>query len=281
MRPDPLELIGYNYMDGQMPVPFVLTSIALGWVVAAMIVLGVLHSMGAIGPLGTTSLVIYGACLGLPPAAVHAIFGVARRRRTRAEGKHTDQRCHAPWGDVRVRCVATPEELDELKDVQTELFEPNIARITVGWMGRLGSWLRARYSFALAFGPILLLVAVDSVFGHLPGIGLFAVVALFWRLGPWIRPTYYRVIPGRFDELRFWCGQDVGRTTRSVSLRNARVCIRLDKLIVEVHNEAPGAAPELIPLGGIQEYHDFCRVVASAAITNAPTPAIPDDRLLG
>jgi len=93
-------------------------------------------------------------------------------------------------------------------------------------------------------------------------------------------PTYFRIIPRRIDRLEFSCRTESAITARSFDLRNAIVTIDLTKVQGYVFVQGTFGA---VSFGRNDTYNPlrFALAVARAATSEAETPGIPMDRLLG
>ncbi len=187
-----------------------------------------------------------------------------------------------PDAAYRVRCSGSRAQIDRVGPLTDQAFEPemfdgslahgglpasatgraltSIAGITVAAFGfRLatGAWFFAPGAAGQAWGVLML--------GVLLG-GLLASV--LW-------PVYYRVMPGRIDQVRTGFLARGPVTVRSWSLRHCGVLVVLPKRMVLI--DPPGSPRLVLSAALLGKKYEFERAVLLGALSTAPTPGRSDD----
>ncbi|MBN1510993.1 MAG: hypothetical protein JXB13_03185 [Phycisphaerae bacterium] len=180
-------------------------------------------------------------------------------------------------GSLRRACYGNPDELETIAQTPREPFEPVVVQVST--YDCLPGWL---------FVPAILAVGIGTYF--LPGIGGSVVTAaaialavhVLGRLAGQIAwPTYYRVVPGRLEVLRYSPFRRAPVLSRTLLLRDAMiVCdLRQRYLMVLDHVDAPQGLH--FNLWRVPDPLAFAQAVFRGATVAADAPALPEDELLG
>jgi hypothetical protein len=198
-----------------------------------------------------------------------------RRHEFRAE---FEQLPRNPDPAARVHCIGVSEEIMEVGPLEDLPFEPAIFHAALAVMPSTRtitfSWMAAT------------ILGVGLIFGSKPlfgsGIrgpfGIWAAYAVVFGAIAWLRPVYFRIVPGRLDVL--WYGP-----FRSKPLRVDRYDLRSSKVLVDLRQKA-------VVIGEDNNETDFCfalvrggrrlayMLLLAAISTHEPGP-LPDDEMLG
>lgn len=219
----------------------------------------------AFGPMAARrTCTVVCAALGLTQIGVFA-WNRRRQQLPRVVGPWP-----APAESARLEAYGRPEELLPLAALEDLPREPAIFPCVQTPLGKpmerwglLGLFVLGASSFAV------------QVWGT-TAVAM-SIVAALWLLSQ-LRPTYYRVVPGRLDIL---VGTPFSGTVRLAgrwNLRDALVKMRFDRQELLITS---WAAKRTLCVGSISEPHAFVRAVFEAAISSHPTASLPDDALLG
>ncbi|MFZ4573040.1 MAG: hypothetical protein ACOYN0_01505 [Phycisphaerales bacterium] len=111
-------------------------------------------------------------------------------------------------------------------------------------------------------------------------LGAFGVAQL---ARGWISPTFLRLSPGRLDVMH-WRFMNLGRPTcRSYDLRTARITVALPARTARIEDPNNATHPILVCRWRVDKVDglDWPTLLLRAARTKYPTPALPDDSLIG
>ena len=119
------------------------------------------------------------------------------------------------------------------------------------------------------------------------GVGVFsgilgvAALNLFATAVARLRPTYYRVVPGRIDVLRFGLLRRQPLQVEHIDLRNAaQIVIEFDHAKIRI-SEGIASNERVLKLNDAAEPHRLAEAVVQAAISTYPAAPLPDDDLTG
>ena len=180
-------------------------------------------------------------------------------------------------GLPRRACYGNPDELEAIAQTPHEPFEPVIVQVST--YDCLPGWF---------FVPAILAVGVGTYF--LPGVGGNVVAAaaialavhVLGRLAGQIAwPTYYRVVPGRLEVLRYSPFRRVPALSRTVLLRDAMIVCDLGQRYLTVLDHADAPQGLHFDLWRVPEPLAFAQAVFRGATVAADAPALPEDELLG
>lgn len=237
--------------------------------VAILVIVSVLGSISAI-PLTLVGLL--GVVLGV------RWWVLWRRRQARyaSDGSCLDSE---PQENHRVCCVGLPDELEPYGPLEDLPFEPAI------------------FHAALAFQPSGWAIGLVWVFAAIGGMGAWYLVHRVWGvpntggtfyfwgaygLGivalTWLRPIYFRVVPGRLDVLRYSALRTQPLRVDHYNLSTASVLIDLRRWLLFVDRDDQSAEFSFMLVPGRRR---FAHTILRAAIsTHQPAP-LPDGELLG
>lgn len=181
-----------------------------------------------------------------------------------------------PFDGARLNAFGRPEELAPLAELRDTCFEPVIMeRMMAGWsiLGVVVS------GFAVVLCLALLLDSLTPGLGLPVNIGV-AVYPLgmcsIWLIQR-LRPTYYRIVPGRMDIMRFSVLTNRATIVDRWDLRNAHITVRFDRRRVGLGM----SETKHVRLFGLAEPHRFVAALFQGAISTHEPPPLPDDALLG
>ncbi len=194
---------------------------------------------------------------------------VIRRRRRPVIGRLPE-----PFDGARLNAFGRPEELAPLAELRDTCFEPVIMeRELAGWSIVSVVLLGSAVALLLRlFLDLLTPGLIGNVSFLLYPIGMF-IVWLIQRL----RPTYYRIVPGRMDIMRFSVLTNRATIVDRWDLRNSHITVRFDRQLVGLGM----SETRHVRLAGLTEPHRFVAAVFQGAISTHETPPLPDDALLG
>lgn len=215
---------------------------------------------------------------------------------------------HQRGGEARVRIACRPwwgalllaeRELDAA-------FEPEIARVPLA-VGVTGADRRLAVLGALAgLAAAMAVGAVVSVkpqmFSFYSWLAMGAAGAGAVALPEFCAPTYVRIVPGRLDVIRFSVFRRRPASVASFDLRRSRVLVDVKRAVVSVEPPDANAAPArkvrskrwpyaVSEEGGPRRFavgfvltpsrRRLLQAACAAALSEAPTPELPADELLG
>jgi hypothetical protein len=246
--------------------------------------------------LGVVPLQIFGAVVG-----VAVLFGVVRwlwpmARRSYMDNMELDKLPMTSNPARRVCCVGSQAAIRRLLPITSDPFEPVIVRLLFAansGSAFIWTWIAASlgsvgliYLISIAPGIKMTLGPV-SIWSF--GYFVFAFAGFFGALvAAAIFPTYLRIVPGRVDVLKFGL---LGRGVRSLETFNVRedrveVALKVGAAIVQEYTPEPRAhgaavARRAIIFAGSFERAKLARAILAAAVSEHPTPPLPDDALVG
>jgi hypothetical protein len=246
--------------------------------------------------LGVVPLQIFGAMVG-----VAALFGVVRglwpmARRSYLDNMELDKLPMNSDPRRRVCCVGSQAAIRRLLPITSDPFEPVIVRLLFAansGAAFIWTWVAASlgsvgliYLISIAPGIKMTLGPV-SIWSF--GYFVFAFAGFFGALvAAAIFPTYLRIVPGRVDVLKFGV---LGRGLRSLETFNVRearveILLKVGAAVVgphQPHERTDGVAPKrrAIIFAGSFERAKLARAILAAAVSEHPTPPLPDDALVG
>ena len=187
----------------------------------------------------------------------------------------------------RLRAVGSRRRLESLRTSEIDLesgFEPAIFRITFAVEPKYSA---GRKTCALFVVGLIVVVMTEVMFGTVPqGAGYITLLAAlcfarFSRALIW--PTYLRIVPGRMDVLQYgFLGRGRPRV-RSYDLRTSRLYIHINSsLAVFATDSNDGELLPAVSTGWFQnDPVEFERTLLTAALTDLPSPPLPDVELIG
>lgn len=188
------------------------------------------------------------------------------------------------WADLskRINVCAPPEALLRLDPIEDADFEPEYARILLvmpkGWLE--GSI----YAAGILASLVLVLPLRAALSVPIPGFLTAQIGALAAMLSiATLRQTYLRISPGRLDVLRFTMWKPTADSCRTFDLRSSQLVIdpRRRRLVLARPGETPSTtrpATTVSFLGALQPRR-VAHALLRAAISTAPSPDLPSDRL--
>lgn len=197
-------------------------------------------------------------------------IGVLVRNRRSQQASRGVEHWPTPSEPARLDAYGRPDELLPLAAIEDVPREAAIFRRIPTFLG----WSTERWG---VLGVFLVGASVFAVRAWVVTVVAMSIVATLWLLSQ-LRPTYYRVVPGRLDILVGSPFSGKVRLAGRWNLRDALVKIRFDQQELFVRS---WAAKRTLCVGSISEPHAFVRAVFEAAISSHPTASLPDDALLG
>jgi hypothetical protein len=181
-----------------------------------------------------------------------------------------------PCDGARLNAFGRREELAPLAELYNIPFEPVIiervlAERSIVWIWVLGG---------------IVAVIIQLILGHVAQVGwtnfgpaLYPIGMLIVWLIQRLRPTYYRIVPGRMDVLRFSLLTNRARIAERYDLRTSRITARFDRGQIEF--DADGEQTRTLKLFGLSRPYSFVAALFQGAISTHTAPPLPDDSLLG
>ncbi len=188
----------------------------------------------------------------------------------------------------RFSCTGIPEELDSLKEVTGEFFEPMIVLFSrVPTSRRMTVLILAGCVALPVLTKVVLLPLVTGVL--LTAVLCYVIAWLFYAF-----PIYYRIVPGRLEMLTSsWLRSRLTKV-HVIPLARARIEARFDKqrLFIDLPpsdatfvSDDPAGVEERpkryeIDLGSTCSAHRFVTGLFRAAISSHVAPELPEAQLL-
>ena len=188
---------------------------------------------------------------------------------------------------TRLACVGSPRQLKKCGEFTDLPFAPvffsatfaqpfSWVMVMVAVVPAIPAIVGCQYLIAhLAGTPILEFTMMTNVFAGSGGVGCAAGIV------GWLWPTYFRIVPGRLDVMRFNNLLNRPVSVERYNLRTAKLLIDLRRGVIFV-DESDGRTGEF-PIVWMRRstrerlaYH-----LLLAAISSYEAPMLPDDRLLG
>lgn len=240
----------------------------------------IIHGLFAPQPLGFTLIAI---CLifALTDRARVLIQGYSFRSAGRAAPaarlllkRRENETAPAP---VRIIVVARPIDLLPFAELADAGFPPLVFQAAPG-----GMWLRRNYGLIAILSPAILFLLGYGGFWLLlaPAILLLAPLIAWQFAASVMRPTYYRLIPGRLDVLHGARLRSAVAVADSIELRRAEVrvnCYAVDEFITI---RTDSGKTMRLPKTVARDPAGLAQAVVRAALCTAETPPTPTDRLL-
>jgi hypothetical protein len=181
---------------------------------------------------------------------------------------------------ARLRCVGLPQELAKWGELRDAPFEP---LVFTGWFThRLPPFMRAM---------VAVLTVPAFIVAHLMISGLTSlwtreeIVLKLWLallsargIVSWLWPTYFRVVPGRLDVMRFSNIRGRAVATRHFDLRKARILVDLRRNVVFIDEDGDS---EEFAIGLMPGRTRFAHALFWAALSTHEPPPLPENELLG
>lgn len=226
------------------------------------------------GPIGTRALIAASVGVAI------ALLSNLPRRASAQERARWRAVPDSPHRRDRVACVGKPSALALLArqgSIEDLAFEP------AAFHALMGVPLRAREWFVWIVLSLAFSAGLFALFSHMlsMGMGYVAVLvavsaAAFITAALW--PTYFRLVPGRFDVLRY---NTLGRNVSEVikhDLRTSAVLVDLNQCCVFLSRD--GIISE-IGFGAVRNPHAFAHALLLAAVSSHTPAPLPDDALVG
>lgn len=277
------------------PLPLIVQG-CIGLTAAAlMVAYQLMWSLGVPGP------VVHGLIVGFALLAIGwglrwvALWYKRNHKAMGGPGFKPDER-------YRVRLIGPTDKTAAAIPQDASSFEPHIQ---FAWLGlppsRAGVYVWVAVSVVVA----LVWIGLEQVRPlGLPGIGYLEVMAWIGVGGiaaSLATPTYFRVVPGRIDVMRFNFFRSRQPSLQSYDLRRGRVLVdlRYRFIVVEPPEAAElGAFIEIVDAFGrklrkprpgtleivllaLPRSRELARAVLAGAVSTAPTPPLPEDELVG
>ncbi len=189
---------------------------------------------------------------------------------------------HNPAEPARLQCFGNPDELDRIRSLGSQFFEPFVVQSSPFLLpGGVKKMPFKRTLYFMTTGGVV--VFIFSGAGYSPNwtmafLSLVFLVILFITYHA--VPTYYRVSPGRLDILSSKLFSTKLILKSSWPLRQTEiVCRRGGELLIQV----PGGESERIYLTdfSLEDEEEFVEMLFTAAISQHETPNLPTSELTG
>lgn len=188
----------------------------------------------------------------------------------------------------RVRCACSAAFRDRLGSIPADPFEPVIVRVLLAakpTSAFIWAWVLGGIGAAIA---TVLFLRLGLGGWRVFGASLFSAGYLYFTVGAsggafiaaFLFPTYLRIAPGRADVLRFgFLGR--GRPSfETFDLRASEVVVITHSFIALVRGGPTEPWRPLVYAGSLDRTR-VVRALLAAAVSEHPTPPMPDDALLG
>jgi len=206
-------------------------------------------------------------------AAIYQVMVWYAYRRSCTESAARNQ-TNPDSGEDVCEVYGDSSELSKLQGLSHEVFEPYVVRYNTLWDHIPGLWV-----FILPGVVVVILTAVIWRSAIISTIAVISVILTPILAGEFV-PCYYRISPGRLDRLVSGPFSTKTRSTRTVSLADARIVCRLDRDYVLITERKQGGALK-IHLTGLSDPCHFVRKVLEGAMTKHRGTRLPNDALLG
>ena len=185
-----------------------------------------------------------------------------------------------PGDSCRLNCIGLPEEMSacgELADVPFEprLFHASLAgKFTVKMY--IVFWILAALGIALVH--YVLSVLGWPQFRDLSFMRIMVGLLIAYLSTAWLWPTYFRLVPGRLDVMRFSNLRGRPVSIERFDLRQAELLVDMRRWVVFIDDEVRQIE---LPIALMRDRRRFAHALLLAALsTHEPAP-LPDDALLG
>lgn len=203
------------------------------------------------------------------------VYADVMRRREKPEPESV--RPLMPCESARISITGHRDEINRLSTLVDVPFEPSIfPRVYSG----AAVWVAAIVGCFVGVGMMSILdtfIPGPNLTGILSGFAQFLGIPVLWILAR-LFPTYYRIVPGRLDIMRFSSLTNRTKRLDHWELRTARIHIRFDKSIVEILSHGREVA---IRIRGISEPYKFIDALLMGAVSTHQSAPVPDDQLIG
>lgn len=182
-----------------------------------------------------------------------------------------------PNDTARIWVTGHPIDIHKLAPLRNVSFEPEVfsreyAGSSVFVVGLLGCLVGC--GVHEVFSRWISAMDVFPLFGN---IAPFFGIPVLWGVSR-LFPTYYRIVPGRLDVMRFSPLTNSARILDRLDLKEARIRVRFDKTAVEILSHGRS---KKIQLRGVSEPFKFVDALLLGAVTTYAPGPVPDDRLIG
>ncbi|MDX2146683.1 MAG: hypothetical protein SFZ23_04105 [Planctomycetota bacterium] len=256
-------------------------------VVGAVVLIGLLVIRAVAGP--TWLAFVPGGLVGIALAIWSLRFGLRTKRITLQFIRQPP-----PVDDsVRVRCAGNAVAIQEVKALGPPegvgSFEPKIydAFFMVPASKKLFRWwiiITSIVGVAGVMGEVFIIARPLIPGFHVVYFYIIAVVSAI--ILAFLNPVYLRVVPGRLDVMRFRFRGRRASSVRSIDLRSVRMLVDLTTKRVFFDRVAGDNSERIECVGelGFEVCYnrtEFAHALLAAATTDAPTPDLPHDELIG
>lgn len=226
-------------------------------------------------PLASTILLPVGAIVSITCLVIG--IRALRRRAALEKGLHEQ-----PDAGCRVRCIGAPEEILEYGSLDPVMFEPAIFSPAIGIArdSMPAKWCVVIVALLLFFGSLAVrFLGSASLFPEGGWIWVFwgGMVAGF-AVASWLWPSYYRIVPGRVEIMRFaFRVRQLPRIQR-LDLMRSRVLVDLRRWVVIV---GEGRAATDFTIRFVPGRRRMAYYILLAAVAERQAPELPKDELVG
>lgn len=181
----------------------------------------------------------------------------------------------------RLVCIGDKEELDALRDLDTEFFEPYIvmsSRLeqTGSLVCRTSRWLWVEHIAAIGLFAGLRFMGYSLAWSMGFMLLLYLVLEFIFQQAFGV---YYRISPGRLDVLSSRLLPPDMALRKAICLRTAKIRCFYDCGFVVIYTEH--GDKEIIQLSCFSNQSAFVRMLFMAAVSPHTAPLLPSERLLG
>jgi hypothetical protein len=215
------------------------------------------------------------ACLSAIP--VFVLYAVVLKRRRQEAFSSIDRKNFQVKANARLRVSGNALELNRLVDIRDVPFEPVVFERVYA-----ATSMPIVFALGMLVGTVLMILWIVYLpirmnGGVLGGLWQCIGLVVVWLVAR-MRPTYYRVVPGRLEIMRFNALTNRSQMLKQWDLRSVRLFVAFDRQLVELTD---GTGSATIRLWGISEPYKFVEALLQGAISTYPAPPLPDDQLLG
>jgi hypothetical protein len=245
----------------RMPHPFV----ELAWV--SIIVVAISFAMQYAG---------FGGMLAVITLVVIAAITYHRSSQTTAEPRADTERLVASVPFARLTLRGHRNDIEKVTPPDNVAFEPIIFERVYA-----GTSLVRLFGLGIFLGVVLMIIIeawlpVPRNTGAIGGLYQVLGVLFLWLISR-LFPTYYRIMPGRLDIMRFAPLTNRVRKMETVNLRSAKIRVVLERATIVIRNHDN---EHTIILRGLTEPFRFIDALLMGAVSTHRPAAVPDDRLM-
>jgi hypothetical protein len=198
--------------------------------------------------------------------------------------KHSQLDFHEMASKIgRIAVHGHPYELQQLKQINLNGFEPFVCRLVTGSRDRL---LLSPVSSVLGIKDVAALVTICVLWSAgVPILPLLCIsIGIFYGV-PWLhqakRIKYIRLAPQLLDVLVFSPWSASAERGESLDLHLASICCRFDKGEVQITPKEDSRETFVVDLTGLCRPHEFVEMLFRASLSEHSAPPLPTNELVG